>query len=389
MKITGIIAEFNPFHNGHEYIIRTAKEISGADLCVIVMIGDFVQRGEPAVCDKYLRTRMALMSGADAVFELPNVFSRASAEQFAYGGISLLSALGCIDCVCFGSETGNIDSLMEIARILVAEPAEYKAFLSELLKLGLSFPTARQQALRKYLSGEYIKDERLRRRLLSSLDNGLLSSPNDILGIEYCKAILRLRSAGINAPEPIAIRREGSSYGSPSPDTSSGASAFALRNLIREGRIEEVRPFVPAASYSVLSDEFNRSFPIFPDDFSSVLYSDLLIIKSSFNYRRNYSDFSKNCDISVAPGNNTGGNTVNTGTHTNNTDGNTVNTDTHANNTGGNAFNTDTSGTLRIPAGFLGTIPDDLLNAILKNTDDPVSFTGLIEKLKTKNITIF
>ena len=322
MKIIGIIAEFNPFHNGHEYIIRTAKESCGADLCVVVMSGDFVQRGEPAICDKYLRTRMALTSGADAVFELPGIFSRASAEQFAYGSVALLSALGCIDGICFGSETGNIVIIREIARILVDEPAEYKAFLSDLLKSGLSFPASREQALRKYLAGEYLKDEQLRLLLLTALDNGLLSSPNDILGIEYCKAILRLRWAGINAPEPVAVKREGSSYGSSVPDTVSGASALALRKLIREGRLKEIRAFVPAVTYSILSDEFNRSFPIFADDFSSVLYSDLLIIKSSFN------NYCKNSTISA-----------------------------------------------------------DLMNAILKNADDPISFTGLIEKLKTKNIT--
>ena len=125
MKTIGIIAEFNPFHNGHKYIIEKSRQETGADYCVVVMSGDFVQRGAPAIVDKFARAKMALSCGADLVLELPIYYSLGSAEFFASGAVSILDSLGVIDYLCFGSESGDLASLTSIARVLCDEPALY------------------------------------------------------------------------------------------------------------------------------------------------------------------------------------------------------------------------------------------------------------------------
>ena len=190
MKVVGIIAEYNPFHRGHEYQIRYVRETLGADYVIVAMSGDFVQRGAPALMEKYLRAEMALLGGADLVLELPIQVSTASAEGFAAGGVSLLDGLGCVDELCFGSECGDTEILMETARILVAEPPVYRDFLQKNLRDGMSFPLARSRALTSYVAKSAISD-------VSSGDghfifpeqmDSILSSPNNILGIEYCKA---------------------------------------------------------------------------------------------------------------------------------------------------------------------------------------------------------
>lgn len=197
MKVVGIIAEYNPFHRGHEYQIRYVRETLGADYVIVAMSGDFVQRGAPALMEKYLRAEMALLGGADLVLELPIQVSTASAEGFAAGGVSLLDGLGCVDELCFGSECGDTEILMETARILVAEPPVYRDFLQKNLRDGMSFPLARSRALTSYVAKSAISD-------VSSGDghfifpeqmDSILSSPNNILGIEYCKALLRQNSS--------------------------------------------------------------------------------------------------------------------------------------------------------------------------------------------------
>ncbi len=148
MHVTGIIAEYNPLHNGHAYQLRMARERTGADYCVVAMSGDFVQRGAPAIFDKYVRARMALLSGADLVLEMPAVFSTGSAEDFAACGTALLDSLGVVDRLCFGSECGAVEPLMKIAEILLEEPETYRKTLTESLKTGLTFPRARLLAAR-------------------------------------------------------------------------------------------------------------------------------------------------------------------------------------------------------------------------------------------------
>ena len=151
MKIVGLIAEYNPFHNGHQYHIEKAKEAAGADTAIVIMSGDYVQRGAPAIMPKYIRAEMALKCGAAAVFELPVCYATGSAELFAMGAVSFLESLGVVDSICFGSECDDLPSLIQIADILTEEPEEYRALLQSYLRSGMSFPAARQDALQAYM----------------------------------------------------------------------------------------------------------------------------------------------------------------------------------------------------------------------------------------------
>ena len=194
MKIVGLITEYNPFHNGHLYHIEKALEVTGADTAIVVMSGNYVQRGAPAIMPKHLRAEVALEAGVPLVLELPVCYACGSAEYFAEGAVSLLEQLGCIDCICFGSECGDYYLLEKIAHITADEPEEYRSFLQANLKSGLSFPLARQAALKSYLQDP-------------SLDE-ILEQPNNILGIEYIKALYR-RKSPIGA---YTIKRKVSGY---------------------------------------------------------------------------------------------------------------------------------------------------------------------------------
>ena len=211
MKTAGIIAEYNPFHKGHEYQIRYAKEKLKADYVIVAMSGDYVQRGTPALISKHARAEMALRCGADLVLEMPVSVSTASAEAFAMGGVSLLDSLGVVDMLCFGSESGEISALKELAEILVEEPEEYKKLLKSFLSEGLTFPAARSQALTEYFKNprNFSGDDfdGVLTPLLNEVTQ-ILSTPNNILGIEYCKALLRLNSR----IRPVTLRREGMGY---------------------------------------------------------------------------------------------------------------------------------------------------------------------------------
>ena len=180
MKIVGLITEYNPFHNGHLYHIKKAKEITGADYAIVVMSGNYVQRGAPAIMPKHLRAEVALEAGADIIFELPVCYACSSAEYFAAGAVSLFEQLNCVDSLCFGSECGNYELLERLARIIADEPEEYRTVLTASLKKGKSFPRARQEALIEYLGDESL--------------NIVLEQPNNILGIEYIKALYQKHS---------------------------------------------------------------------------------------------------------------------------------------------------------------------------------------------------
>ena len=212
MKITGIVAEYNPFHNGHAYQIKKAREVTDCDYCIAVISGDFVQRGEVAVFSKYLRTKMALLCGADLVLEIPSIFAVSSAEDFAAGAVALLDQLGVVTHLCFGSEMGESERFMETAAILADEPDSFSAKLKEGLSEGLSWPQARVRAL----EAEGISD----------LGN-FLETPNNLLGVEYCKALIRQKSP----IQPITILRKGNGYHSQDL-TGELASASAIRREI-------------------------------------------------------------------------------------------------------------------------------------------------------------
>ncbi len=210
MKVVGIISEYNPFHQGHAYQIKKAKEITGADYVVVIMNGDFVQRGEPAIFNKYTRTEQALSGGADLVFELPLRFGISSAGDFAYGGVLALTKLGFITHLCFGSEKGEIAPFLHIASYLNKETATFKNVLDAALHQGLSYPAARIKAISQ----------------VTKTDTDFLSQPNNILGIEYCLAIQKINSS----LKPITILREGAGY----HDTVLGKNQYPSATSLRE-----------------------------------------------------------------------------------------------------------------------------------------------------------
>lgn len=221
-RAAGIIAEYNPFHRGHSYHISRTRALTGADYVVVVMSGDFVQRGEPAIVNKYLRTRMALAGGADLVIELPVAWATASAEDFARAGVAVLDSLGVIDHLSFGAESMTVRQLMPVALILAREPEPYRVLLREGLRSGLSFPAAREQALVRYLSRHPDYDR--------ELIHNMLGKPNHILGLEYMKALIR-RSSSM---KPLAVHRQGAAYHETGLD-GKYPSATGIRRFLETG----------------------------------------------------------------------------------------------------------------------------------------------------------
>ncbi len=195
MSTAGIICEYNPFHQGHQFHIGQVREKTGADTVVAIMNGDFVQRGEPAIVDKYIRVRMALEGGADMVFELPVRYGLSSAEDFARGGILALDSLSFIDFYCFGSEGAIQEQLEQAGRYLAEEPEHYKKQLGCYLREGFSFPAARERAYTDCVK-------------LTAQEREQLFMPNNTLGIEYIKAARRLGSS----MRPVVIKRQGMGY---------------------------------------------------------------------------------------------------------------------------------------------------------------------------------
>lgn len=241
LKTVGIIAEYNPFHNGHKYHIQQAKALTGADRAIAVMSGSFVQRGEPAVFDKWSRTKAALLNGADAVIELPVFYSTASAELFARASVELLSKTASVDFICFGAETDNLTELKTVAEILLDEPPEFKTVLKSSLASGLTFPAARAKALKS----------------VCSINTDILSTPNNILAVEYLKALKALNSS----IKPVAAKRMYTQYNS-TETTGCFASATAVRDMIKNQNSN--------CSYFMPYD-FSNISPVFPDDLSGML----------------------------------------------------------------------------------------------------------------------
>lgn len=254
MIVNAIIAEYNPFHNGHCYQLQQARIANHADYTIIVMSGNFVQRGAPAIIDKYTRARMALENGADLVLELPCFYAASSAEHFATGAVSLLDKLGIVDFLCFGSECGDLSILGQIADIFLAEPTFYTDSLKRNLSRGLSFPNARSNALLEYCPS-----------LSASLD--VLSSPNNILGIEYIKALHRLSSS----IQPYTVLRVGADYHEQRL-SSYHCSALAIRQAIfSKQNFPSLQPHMPDNVYRLLMDSLKSRSPVHINDFSSAL----------------------------------------------------------------------------------------------------------------------
>lgn len=257
MKIAGIIAEYNPFHNGHAYQLEKVREETGADHIIVVMSGDFMQRGEPAIADKYVRANMAIRQGADLVLELPVFFSCAGAEYFARGGVWILYSLGCVDTLCFGTEQPDLSDFISVTDVLSEEPERYRELLKDNLRQGLGYPAARMAALHTYLNR----------------DVSFLKLPNNILALEYLCALKKFKSQ----ITPHAIRRVGAGY----HDTelsSSFASATALRKAITTGH--PISDFMPESSCDLLCDYFDSYGSLSVQDFSLLLQYTLIQIES-------------------------------------------------------------------------------------------------------------
>ncbi len=264
MTVTAIIAEYNPFHLGHKYHIEKARELTGADIVLVIMSGNFVQRGEPAIFDKHLRTKIAIENGADIVLELPYPYSCSSAEYFAETAVTILDKLGCVDYLCFGSECNNIEHMTNIANVIIDEPDEYILTLKDGLKSGLSFPKARHIALMNVL-GDSVYDD-------------ILSSPNNILGIEYIKSLIKLGSS-IKA---VTIKREISSYHH-NEDNNPMYSASSIRKELDSGNDLDL---------TQISDLYSKDalLPLHVNDFSMVLAGKLV---EKFNVLNTFFDVSE------------------------------------------------------------------------------------------------
>ena len=270
MKVTGIIAEYNPFHKGHKYQIDYCKKELNSDYVIVAMSGDYVQRGTPALLPKHVRAEMALRCGADLVLEMPVSVSTASAEAFAFGGVSMLDGLHMVDSLCFGSEYGEVSALMELAEILVKEPEEYRRLLKESLSNGLSFPSARCQALTEYFRNPRNFTGNDFDGVLTPLLNQIiqiLNSPNNILGIEYCKALLRLKSS----IKPFTLKRQGMGYHETLADTDGSISA-SLTDDNTFASASAIRELLKAA---LTPETISRITAQVPDEISSLLASSL------------------------------------------------------------------------------------------------------------------
>ena len=270
MNILGIIAEFNPFHNGHAYLIEKARKEYQADYCIAVMSGDFVQRGEPAFFPKEIRTAMALQNGADLVLELPISVSTGSAEYFAHGSVALLERLGVVTHLCFGSEHGDITLFQKAGQVMQQESDAYKKELGHLLKEGCSFPAARFQALSVLGCTEKNKDYQA---ILP-----LLKDPNNILGVEYCRA-LTAQNSSITA---CTITRKGAGYHDSIDNSQPFASASGIRKTILHNAdfpisgICEIAPFIPENCHEFYENALSNGDYVTTDDFFSLLQYKIL-----------------------------------------------------------------------------------------------------------------
>ena len=235
-SVLGIIAEYNPFHNGHLYHLNESKKITGSDYTIAIMSGNFTQRGEVSILNKWAKAKIAIENGIDLVIELPTLYATSSAENFATGAIKILNSLGIVDYISFGTECSDISVLDDITDVLYKEPQEYKSLLSHELSTGISFPKAREKALMIYLNNV--------RRFAN-----VLSSPNNILGIEYLKALKRQNSN----IQPIAIKREGNNYNDIAIFPSAKyASATAIRNSCKNENFSILKRVMPESSYTML-----------------------------------------------------------------------------------------------------------------------------------------
>lgn len=254
-KSIGIITEYNPFHNGHKYHIEMAQKLTGAKKIICVMSGDYVQRGEPALIDKFTRARTGVNNGVSLILELPVTISLSSAEGFASGAVRILAQAGA-DYLVFGSECGDIDKLTTLARFLCNETDSFKSLLKSQLAKGISFPTAREFAVISELGSEYAD---------------ILSSPNNILGIEYIKAIIK----GGYSITPVTVSRMGAGYNCENINEHI-PSASAIRKFIKENdtplidKTFDIDKNLPADTHDVLKKAKETNSYLELNDYTSL-----------------------------------------------------------------------------------------------------------------------
>jgi predicted nucleotidyltransferase len=271
MKVAGVVVEYNPFHNGHMFHLEETRRVTGADYVVGVMSPDYVQRGVPAMVDKHTRARMALAGGIDLILELPVCYATSSAMGFAQGAVGILDGLSCVDFCCFGSESGDLETFLDIARILEDEPEVFREALGKYLKQGDSFPLARRKALCAYGRSDW---------------ETFLASPNNILGLAYVRQLLKLNST----IKPVTITRCGNGY---HEDTLTGvvSSATAIRKGLAEGMdVTSMRDQFPEDAFSLLEEAVSQKGICHEDDFSLLLHYKLL--QESSEHLSTYMDVS-------------------------------------------------------------------------------------------------
>lgn len=263
MKATGIVVEYNPFHNGHLHHLQQTRIKTNSDIIIAVMSGNFLQRGEPALVDKWTRSKMAVAAGVDLVIELPYAFATAQASDFAKGAIFLLDALKC-HSFCFGSEEGSLEAFQETYNLLLTKKDEYNTAIASYMKKGISYPKALNEAYNEISEATTV-------RLVD------LSKPNNILGYHYIQAANRLNSD----IKPETIQRVVANYHDDALKTETIASATGIRKLLFEGqKLSEVNAFMPSTSLLGLTEweSNNKSFGSWEQFYPALR---LLIIRSS------------------------------------------------------------------------------------------------------------
>ena len=268
MKICAIICEYNPLHYGHLYHIQKAKELSGCDAIMCIQAGNFTQRGEPAITNKYVRSRMALEAGADIVVQIPTAYCCSSAEIFAMAGIKIANSFENVTHLAFGCETENYELLKEIAKFFANEPKEYKEKLKKFLDLGDSLPVARQKAVEEMMK----EDKAIFSEITETLN--ILSKPNNILAIEYLKAIYKTKSK----IEPIFTTRSNSDYNSADLNGKDSSATAIRTRLLNKKKIKSIKRLVPSFTYNLMKEDVDK-FGL-PD---ADLYNDLCayVVKTS------------------------------------------------------------------------------------------------------------
>lgn len=272
MKVAAIIAEYNPFHTGHQYHLQKTKQLTGADYILVIMSGDFVQRGAPALFNKYTRTRMALLCGADVVIELPTLYATSSAEYFAQGAVSLIQRLGVVDILSFGSESGVLEAFTRTASDLLSLGNESAPLLRSMLRAGLSYPSAKEKLFYQFASSDKNTKD-------------LFARPNNILGVEYCKALLSQKSSIM----PFTLPRQGTGFHDTCfQDSSSFLSAAGIRSFINENCLdfsdtdyadrilEKISGYIPSETYSLFCNAIRTGSFLTEDDLSEMLHYKLL-----------------------------------------------------------------------------------------------------------------